>query len=203
MQTNANKVAREIKCIYKDADVRSKNIKSVCSEGCSHCCHQHVRIHWAEGALIDKFIEETMSAEIKENVLSNFNSWFEFFNDNTPNGGVIDESEILNFEKIAAQSKLACPFLIEDRCSIYAVRPLVCRTHSVNDTPDLCKENSHRNGNPKGYEIQNITFKQISRVSDSASIRSLMYATCEKIGYKKQLKPVLQMVTPTLKPNLA
>ena len=203
MQSNPNKVAREVKRIYKNADVKIKNVKSVCSKGCSHCCHQHVRVHMAEGALIDKYIKESMTYETKKKVLLNFESWFKFFNDNTPNSKVIGESEMLEFEMTAAKSKLACPFLIEDECSIYSVRPLACRTHIVNDSSDICEKKSHRNGHPKGYEIQELMFNNISRASDSRGIRSLMYATSEMIGYKESLKPTALIMNPTLKPSLA
>jgi Fe-S-cluster containining protein len=34
----------------------------------------------------------------------------------------------------------ACPFLSQGRCSVYAVRPIICRLHhSLNATPDNCE----------------------------------------------------------------
>ena len=34
---------------------------------------------------------------------------------------------------------LACPFLLDDACSIYAERPFVCRQYLVTSPPELCK----------------------------------------------------------------
>jgi|KBSSwiStaDraftv2_1062776.scaffolds.fasta_scaffold55792_2 Fe-S-cluster containining protein len=38
-----------------------------------------------------------------------------------------------------ATLSLACPFLLDDACSIYAERPFVCRQYLVTSAPELCK----------------------------------------------------------------
>jgi len=128
--------------------------------------------------------------------------WFEYFNSVTP-ADVLRESDVLEFERRIAADRVACPFLINNECSIYPVRPLVCRTHAVNDTAELCKDDPHRNGDSKGVMIQATRLQEITRVSDMAGVRLLTYATAETLGITLSLKPMEQIVTPTLRQVLA
>ncbi len=38
------------------------------------------------------------------------------------------------------RANIACPFLDEESCSIYPIRPLVCREYMVTSSPELCRE---------------------------------------------------------------
>lgn len=48
MQTNFNKLAREVKRIYKETDVVMKSVKKICGKGCSYCCTQNIRVSYGE-----------------------------------------------------------------------------------------------------------------------------------------------------------
>jgi hypothetical protein len=41
------------------------------------------------------------------------------------------------------QLKLACPFLVDDACSIHPQRPFVCRQYLVTSDPALCNDPLH------------------------------------------------------------
>lgn len=200
MKINLPAIARETKRIYFDTDVRMKTIPKVCAEGCSFCCHQNVRVHLGEGPAIEKFINEEMSSQTKELVKQNLIAWFDYFDKNTPNGVVLTEIDILRFEKQITIDRIPCAFLVNERCSIYKARPLVCRTHSVNDSSELCNQNPHRNGDSKGIEIQRQKFGEISKASDMLGIRLLAYAVQEVLGLNHNCKPVALDVSPTLRP---
>lgn len=202
MKTNLPAIARETKRIYFDTDVRMNSIPKICGEGCSFCCHQNVRVHFGEGPAIEKFIRENMPGQTKELVKQNLICWFKYFDLNTPNGRVLTEADILQFEKQITVDRIPCAFLVNDRCSIYKARPLVCRTHLVNDSSELCNKNPHRNGDVAGIEIQKQKFSEISKASDMLGIRLLAYAVQETLGLNHTCKPVGLDVAPTLRPTV-
>jgi Fe-S-cluster containining protein len=200
MKTNLPAIARETKRIYFDTDVRMKSIPKVCAEGCSFCCHQNVRVHFGEGPAIENFINEEMSSQNKALVKQNLISWFNYFDENTPNRGGLTEADILRFEIQITIDRIPCAFLVNERFSIYKARPLVCRTHSVNDSSELCNQNPHRNGDSTGIEIQRQKFGEISKASDMFGIRLLAYVVQDVLGLNRNCKPVGLDVSPTLRP---
>lgn len=97
---------------------------SACVEGCSACCHQAITITEPEAALIGKTIgrapalvppvtrDQFMSGEIRDRRL----------------------------EEVKQYTGKPCPFLVNDRCSVYAVRPVICRLHhSMHSDNSLCQ----------------------------------------------------------------
>ena len=91
-----------------------------CRAGCSACCHQIVYMSLAEAwDIVEKHyvaiagMRATLT-EISQRLLSNADN-FAYFG--TP-----------------------CPLLKNDRCSIYAERPIVCRTHNVASPPERCQD---------------------------------------------------------------
>lgn len=199
MNAHLPAIARETKRIYSDTDLRMKSVQKVCSEGCAFCCHQNVRVHFGEGPAIEKFINDEMPLDTKKVVKENLISWFKYFDEQTPLGRVLNNSDILRFEKQITIDRIPCAFLVNDRCSIYEARPLACRTHSVNDTSELCKQDPYRNGDPSGIEIQKQKLSEISKVSDMLGIRLLAYAVKEVLGVNHTCKPVGLDVAPTLR----
>ncbi len=201
MKTNFFAIARETKKIYFDTDVRIKPLSKVCTAGCSFCCHQNVRVHFGEAPAIEKFIKEDMSLQTKSLVKQNLISWFEYFDSVTPNDRPLNDADILKFEKQITVDRIPCAFLIDDRCSIYKARPLVCRTHFVRDSSELCKQDPHRNGDITGIEIQKQKFNEISKASDMFGIRLLAYAVQESLGLNHTCKPIGLNIAPTLRPT--
>ncbi|WP_420042290.1 YkgJ family cysteine cluster protein [Bacillus cereus] len=39
-----------------------------------------------------------------------------------------------------SKNQVNCPFLIDNSCSIYAVRPVTCRTYFAYGNPERCKK---------------------------------------------------------------
>lgn len=93
-----------------------------CRRGCSHCCGQHVVVSIAEAQALAAFIRREFSAEgllaLRERT-ARWHAW-----DNARLGAGIQSPD--------------CPLLVEGACSVYPLRPLVCRTHFVSSAPHLC-----------------------------------------------------------------
>jgi Fe-S-cluster containining protein len=84
-----------------------------CQPGCDWCCHQMVGTSAPEVFRIVAFLRQHVSAELQratqERVVA------------------VDEQRRSLRGDSAAARRLACPLLVDHRCSVYPVRPLTCR----------------------------------------------------------------------------
>ncbi|QEM69518.1 YkgJ family cysteine cluster protein [Geobacter sp. FeAm09] len=200
MTRNPNKAARETKRIYKDVDLRMKKVPAVCCQGCSHCCHQLIKVHWAEGVLIEKYIIETFSKDQIETFSARLEQWKNYLKDCTPNTDILEASDINKFAAKVAEDHIPCFFLDNDSCAIYPVRPLICRTFVVTDDAKLCAIDPMRIGVMEGYSIQGDAMHEITRAADSFQLRLLNYAVAETLGVRN-LKPIGDFAITTLQRN--
>ena len=73
-----------------------------CRAGCSGCC-RHITLSWVEAVALNVALRE-LSAEQAEAVRQNART---------------------------AATEGPCPLLIDERCALYASRPIICRTHGL------------------------------------------------------------------------
>ena len=115
-ETNHLTQEDRLKFGYKIIDHRNDtliNRHTQCSKGCSFCCHDLILITATEYNLIKKSGKK-------------------------PDSNLINIQKSSNFRSLPfAQKK--CAFLIDNQCSIYEDRPLVCRKHNINKgaTPEI------------------------------------------------------------------
>jgi hypothetical protein len=83
-----------------------------CKEGCSWCCHVKVTVCAPEVIRIADYLRRTLGPEELSKVHQRIID-------------ADDKTRGMTGEERRA-SKLVCPLLVDDRCSIYAVRPLPC-----------------------------------------------------------------------------
>jgi Fe-S-cluster containining protein len=81
----------------------------VCRAGCSGCCHHHLSVFAVEADAVREAI-----VALPNQVLA-----------------VIHQQAREVSEREAAGESVACPLLVENRCSIYESRPLICRTQGL------------------------------------------------------------------------
>lgn len=90
---------------------------AACRPGCSHCCHMNTMIYEHEAIRL---------AEVTGRKMTRLQ--FRPLDEVTVAGMQFDGKP--------------CTFLVENQCSVYADRPLVCRTHhSLGDSGELCSSN--------------------------------------------------------------
>lgn len=91
--------------------------KATCRAGCSHCCSMTTMLYQHEAEVISRV-----------------------------SGKPMEEIPMRPYEVALQQARMhfgtPCPFLVDSRCSVYEVRPLVCRLHhSLNDDASACNVN--------------------------------------------------------------
>lgn len=140
-------VAREAKQASKELDLAIKPIPRVCSSGCSHCCHQIVDVHSWEAEEISRYVIEEMTAGMRTivaNQLQDWHNWFDSVARKSTHNNPLTFPEIRQLNILAAHNHIACPYLVDSKCSIYPARPAVCRMHIVKEDPKGCQKNPLR-----------------------------------------------------------
>jgi len=108
-----------------------------CKKGCSYCCHFRVDVSANEVFTISDYMKSTLSDE-------DFDLHLEKAKENKKKMGMLSQSKRI-------VTNVACPLLIDNECSIYEIRPAMCRKiHSTN--VDACK---HSYENPEDSNIEN------------------------------------------------
>ncbi len=145
---------RYVRRIHQKADREMASLQNCCSRGCAHCCYQLVEVlHLEELPIID-FISHQMGGEEKQQVMKNLHAWLRFFEEKTPVNDLLSYNEVFaQFKNLQAEECFPCPFLVNNECIIYEVRPLACRLHIAADYPELCIHRRLRNTTPEAEQI--------------------------------------------------
>jgi Fe-S-cluster containining protein len=112
-----------------------------CKRGCSGCCcGQHIQTNVLEAHALGQFIRSTFSTRQIEALRRRTRRWH-----------VVDEvrrgrpGSAAAGEEYPSGGAPCCPMLVDQACSAYPVRPLICRTHYVSSDPAMCRA---ANGQP-------------------------------------------------------
>ncbi|WP_017497215.1 YkgJ family cysteine cluster protein [Flavobacterium sp. WG21] len=175
--------------IYKETDDFVNRFPNCCKKGCSFCCHQNIQIIHSEELVITEYLEYKVSNEIKAKIKVQLTKWLEYFNLNTPDR-ILEQSDIVRFEKQISADRIPCPFLIEGNCSIYPVRPLTCRTHIVDSHPEACDKNIMRDGNPYTKHFRDFKAIELLKSAPNNTIRLLPYVFRDYFGVVIKIKGV-------------
>jgi len=107
-----DEIEKIVKKVYALTDaaiekqLKEKNLTHVCSKGCSACCESmDLSVMLYEMDIIKNFIKNMEDGKLK--------------------------NSLINKMKISNYNTETCPFLIDNICGIYEVRPLVCRTYFI------------------------------------------------------------------------
>jgi len=140
--TTVEQVAEEIHMLADNIILNARNLAKkegfpvICKMGCSYCCYSMILISDVEFALVAKYM-------LQYNI--------------TPHFGDLDYGTLTREQHMATPyEKRKCPLLINNVCSIYPVRPLICRqANSISTDPKLCRKENLLN------PIENQTNREI------------------------------------------
>jgi Fe-S-cluster containining protein len=129
-----------------DRAITENNHKTSCVKGCDYCCHQPVFVTPLEALAVSLAVEKMLPDDRDE-----LNTRVEAYIDkleSTPHmaeGVEATQMELCGLgngptkEQFKALYGPACPFLKDKQCSIYDLRPLMCREHTSLDDPKKCE----------------------------------------------------------------
>jgi len=114
-----------------------------CKAGCSDCCRQVPAIFDGEAITIARWLDRPEHAEARQRLLDRFPIWTANLRDLLDQwlDAAIAQDVERGREVHAAiyRRGVMCPFNHEDRCTIYEVRPGMCRYAHALDTAERCK----------------------------------------------------------------
>jgi Fe-S-cluster containining protein len=105
-----------------------------CRLGCSHCCRFHIPVSIAEAYTLSRFIKREFTVDQTRSLRMRTLQWHEWDGSRPgrhPSARIEVRTDLTGYDH-------CCPLLVDGACSIYPVRPVVCRTHFVTSHPWYC-----------------------------------------------------------------
>jgi Fe-S-cluster containining protein len=113
--------------------------RPTCTPGCAHCCRFHIVTNLAEAHTLAQYIKREWTLDQIEALRLRTRQWHAWDNSQPGRPG----SNPIEKDVDLSQYEDCCPLLVNDRCSAYAVRPIICRTHFVSTPPWSCQAANH------------------------------------------------------------
>lgn len=177
--------------LKKKIDFAVKQLNNCCKEGCSYCCYQLIEVFDFEKQAIKDAISK-LDDETKFIIKENLESWFSFFNLNSPDNKVLDAKDLLqNFHSLHPLNKHTCPLLINNLCSIYNNRPFACRIHVVESNPSQCEVEPYRASSKDSFNIRKNLSQEMTKKKHYMTL--LPYILSEVINIESNIKPIKKM----------
>jgi Fe-S-cluster containining protein len=152
------KLLREVYALIDEVitnHFKEHNITLICSKGCSICCkNTELPVLDIEMRLIKKYIKTMINSPIIDGLLKN----------------------IKYFDK----NKLCCPFLVNKICSVYEVRPIVCRVY-------YRKNKKCVKGEDANYRRLDIVSFDREKLLDAIKYLSPIYGYKDYVLFRKKL----------------
>ena len=126
-----------------------------CRQGCTHCCYHYVAVSLAQGILIADYLYKRKA--LLKQFIDNYETWrkdgeaisdsidrirIQALMSSVPTDQIMADTRSLSKQYL--DSNIACPFLADDKCSIYEVRPMACSSHHSISPPDYCAPGSQQ-----------------------------------------------------------
>ena len=118
------------------ADLQNNSgLTPTCTRGCHFCCRQQIPTQPLEVAAVTEYIQEKFSKAQIAALRDRMREWFRWLRNELPKL----TAEGVDLETAFYAYGPYCPLLVNGECSVYAVRPAVCRTHFVSSDPRSCR----------------------------------------------------------------
>jgi Fe-S-cluster containining protein len=114
-----------------------------CKAGCTHCCHQLISLNIFEAEALAAWIQ-TLPETRQKQLADRFHktllkiSAAELIDRMVDEDWFVESSTAKQLAVDYLYKRIPCPFLEEERCSIYPMRPLICREYMVTSPPVHC-----------------------------------------------------------------
>ncbi|HEY3920132.1 MAG TPA: YkgJ family cysteine cluster protein [Stellaceae bacterium] len=147
-----------------------------CRAGCSFCCHQNVDVTIPEAILVALRLAK----------------------DDAPRAAAVLEAADL-FKDLDDEQRVAtgrpCPLLVDDRCSIYAVRPITCRSCTSPDAKRCEEAKRLAEAGEQTLAIEIYVVLQFLCSGEQTAIRGI----CRDLGLQADIVELTQTVAAILR----
>jgi Fe-S-cluster containining protein len=129
-------------CEARAEAIARSDTKLACERGCNGCCEEPIMIFRPESARVAMWLEQPENAEVKAAFLEAYPVWKEQIGAVTDKLSQLFMSDPQNYvaHHVDAWRKgVVCAFNRNGDCSVYPVRPTVCRTGHALETNAHCK----------------------------------------------------------------
>jgi Fe-S-cluster containining protein len=126
--------------IYRDIDaaiadelsrLRATDVEPSCKKGCFDCCRGAIPVTVPEARLVAQHVMKLpMRATLRTQVMARFD-WLQHRLPQLVSRGMNESAAVFTHGP-------TCPMLVDGACSVYPVRPAICRTHFVRSDPNWC-----------------------------------------------------------------
>ena len=127
----------------------SRDEAITCREGCTHCCFHYVTVSLAHGIVVVDYLYR--KKELLRQFIDSYEKWRNkghSVSDSIDRTRIEALSSSMPIDRVMADTRplsssyldmnIQCPFLLDNLCVIYDVRPLSCSGHFSVSTPDWC-----------------------------------------------------------------
>lgn len=112
-------------------NMEKHNISLACKKGCAHCCTTRVGVFGYEVIAMAKHIRDTFSGSELSGIVQKLE--------------VAAKAKAREMETGMVHSVTPCAFLVNNACSIYDIRPTMCRQHNSLSLDDCLKNKPSTN----------------------------------------------------------
>ena len=163
---------------------RRKRLPIVCAKGCNVCCEELVVVFLPEAIAVARWLGSAAGAEARARFLEKVPSWRERAGDGIEREADLNadwerRDEYERAHKEQWKRRVMCAFNHEGACSIYPVRPMLCREgHAVETNARCCVDVALLN------PPRRLTFAPVDEFMKRAAL--LMRATHNAIAAKEK-----------------
>ena len=131
--------------------METSSVKPACRAGCSYCCYYKVEARAIEILAIQQYVLTKFKPELIRSIVEQANQ------------NVAEAKKLTHVEHLATNQR--CPFLVENQCVIYPVRPSKCRNFHASDMQG-CKDSYEQ---PTNLEIPNSYITEIFEAANGTT----------------------------------
>ena len=162
-------IADQIKQVEKET-----GFYHTCTNKCVHCCYQAIFITSDETKIITHWIKHHLDSRSVNDLKRKLKSWIALF---YKSGFTKGYDGSIEFKQRYFNAHLACPFLNNKSCSIYPVRPTVCRFYFSYDEPRLCSQSAIVENTLDGEPWRQALLPQLVLLRESVTMDVSLFET--------------------------
>lgn len=145
---NQNDSIKRISDVHLSVDYELEKLDRVCTKGCSICCHQVVNVFKDEAEIIKTYVTNHFTLEQRKITIAIAEEYIKKVNKSFKGKKFTALDFHYKNHKEDCFKGIQCPFLHNNLCAIYEVRPIECRAFLSIKDPEACQSKPGEYSNP-------------------------------------------------------